>query len=259
MDYSKALDAQVTAEPVDDKEGPIKVCNEGKNEEGPEVKVLGFGCKNRINVKQHWYVDNDASRNKRDHLYGEHGERRLGNVRENDLGGHPAKHDASGQGKKDKVVVGKDVRIRRREPVITSQKVDGDGNVLDDCDAVKRFVLILARLVNMIEARRCVKEAEKHGQANDEDVKESVVARDKPRYPAAKEVVQRLMPDPGSVDTAQEHDETRDDQTLGRSVDITEVENAGMVFLPSAQVEWQRRQKEKEALFQLCRKPMHPA
>lgn len=123
-----------------------------KDEVGPEEVVLGVGAEDGVPTEHHGGVGDEGSKDEGDQLDGEVREGTLGDVGQDDLGGHATKDNANSDSKEDKVLLLEDVRVRGREPGVGADKEQRHGQKLR-VGSNDRLVLLLARLVNSNQAK----------------------------------------------------------------------------------------------------------
>lgn len=124
-----------------------------KDEVSPKEVVLGVGGENRLPVEHHGDVGDESSKDEGDQLDSEVWEGTLGDVGQDNLGGHATKDNADGDSKEDKVVLLEDVRVIGREPGVSADKEQRHGQKFR-VGSNNRLVLLLARLVHGNQAVR---------------------------------------------------------------------------------------------------------
>lgn len=93
-----------------------------KDEISPKEVVLSVGGEDRFPVEHHRGIGDEGSEDEGDQLDSEVGEGALGDVGQDNLGGHSTKDNADCDSKEDKVLLLEDVRVRGREPGVSTDK-----------------------------------------------------------------------------------------------------------------------------------------
>lgn len=72
----------------------------------------------------------------------------------------------------------------------------------------------------------------------------------------SKRICDLTLPDLRSVDSGKNHDYNRNDQSLGRPIEISEIQCMRMVCLPCREEHWQARDQSRKSP-ELCRTKAH--
>lgn len=102
--------------------GPAGVDGDGEDEVAPEEPEFGLGGDG--GEAERWGVADGGADDERDEEVGPHWEGLVGEMGEDDLGGHAAEDEGEGDAEKDEVVVGEKVGVWRGEP---GDAGDGEG------------------------------------------------------------------------------------------------------------------------------------
>jgi len=240
----QALDAEEDAELVNDKQGPLDVGNKNEDEVAPEKVVFGVCREDGIHLEHHSDVGDESTQNQGNQLDGEVREGHLGNVGQDDLGGHATKHNANCDGKQDKVLLLEDVRMGRGQPSVGTDKEERDGQQLGK-GGDHRLVLLLAGPVHRDHTGRNVTNDKQECHACNQEIQQDPVLRDDAKV-GAKESGSVRSPEQGSLESRDQHDDAGDNKTFSGTVDVAKVQHTSVVFLPSRQEEGQCGKEQKE-------------
>jgi len=222
----------------------LGIGNSHKDEVRPQVVVLGGGREEWLPSKENRHVRQESAQDERHQLDGEVRERHLGHVGQNDLGGHSSKHNSDSDGKQDKVLILEDVRVRRRQPGVGADQEERDGQELR-VGSQDRLVLFLARLVHGNQARGEVTENHQKSHASNHHIQQDPAIGNDTKV-GAKDLNNLLAPDQGAGDSRDGHGQASNDQTLGRTIDVAKVKDAGVVLLPGRQEEGKGCQEQEK-------------
>ena len=232
MGNGKAVDAEEVANACGDQPSPARVDDKGKQEVGPQVKVLELRRNSRESEVRE--VSKDGTSDQRPEHDSPEGEGLLGEMSEDHLGGHAAKDEAHGHTEKYQVVFGHQCRVGAEEPGADAEGKGDNRGPLEE-DGEKRLVARQAGIDDVDDAERNVEE---HGanEAVDPNVLEGLVAQ--VLFVQAEEaedlevIGQSFGPDLRTKKSAGRHHQAGDQESLCRAVDESEVECMGVVSFP---------------------------
>lgn len=228
----KAVDTKEVANARSDQPSPARVDDEGKHQVSPQVKVLELRRDSRKSETRE--VSDEGTSDQRPEHDSPVGEGLLGEMSENHLGGHAAKDEAHGNTEKHQVVLVHQCRVWAIEPGANAEGKNDHRGPLEE-DRKKRLVARQAGIDDVDDAEWNVDE---HG-ANEEvdpNVLEGGVAQIlfvQPEEAEQVEVIgQSFGPDFRAIPPADRHQQASNQDSLCRSVDVSEVESMSVVCFP---------------------------
>lgn len=220
--------------------GPSSVDHDCKNQIGSKIPQFCLGGDGW--EAEFWEVGKDGSSDERDEEVGPHWEGLLGEVSEDDLCGHAAEDEGEDDTEEDEVVVAEDVGGWRSEPGNAGEGEGQDrGPFKENWKDWK--AIAAAGFDDVDDAKWPVGKEE--GTADDWNPKiNGGIILEEPFI--SESISERLRPDLRTVVTGGDDETAGNDQTLGWAVEVTQVENVGVVSLPGAEPHGQDRNESSE-------------
>ena len=121
----ETVDAQISADAIDDQERPTEIDDHGEDQVRAQVPEFDAGGDGR--ETDAGQVAQDGAADERDQHDGPVGERLPGEMGEDDFGCHAAEDEGHGQAEEDQSVLAHQGRVGGVEPRADGRGVDGDG------------------------------------------------------------------------------------------------------------------------------------
>lgn len=232
---SKAVNTEESGDAVDDQNCPVHVDNQCEEEVHPEIEK--FQPRGDCREANHGQVDEDRATNEGSLHNSPEGEGLSQEMGQNDHGCHASEDECDDPAEQNKVVAGKDSRIRRKQPSNVRDSEDDHRHPLLK-QRGEWQALLLAGLSYIQDTSWEMSEEEATDENHDPEVFDGVVAED---LGEVKEPNNGLRPHSRAPDSGGNHSCTGDDQALSRAIEVAEVECVGVERLPCGEVHSQAR------------------
>lgn len=200
------MNAEISADRMNDEDGPAGVDGGGEDEVGLEVAEFG----ERGGTEGRGRVDEEGAEEERGEEDGPVGEGLAGQVGEDDFGGHAAEDEGHGEAEEGEVIVSEEVRVWGEEPAADGERVDGHGRPFEE-DGRHGQTALSTGPHDVGDAEGQVREEKGAGQDRDEDVPRRAFAQ---QVAVARQIRDGSVPDLRSVIARDEHHRARKDQSL---------------------------------------------
>lgn len=231
----QAVDTEEGGDTVDDQNCPVHVHDKSKDQVQAQVPELERGIDHM--EAQPRQVNPESTNDKRGLQDSPERERLAQEMGEDNHGGHAAENEGDDPDEEDKVVVGQDAGVGGEEPGTGAQGEANDRNPLLH-DGSESQTLLLAGDRNVPDTSGKVTKEETDEKDRKPKVLDRVVAE---KGGPVDELNNRTRPDARAPNTGSHQDTDGDEQTLGGSVEVAQVQSVSVESLPGREVHGEAR------------------